>query len=47
MCIFAPDLDAIPALATERDAYWRRISEAGFLTDDEKRALLGLAINDE
>ncbi len=41
------DLDAIPALATERDAYWRRISEAGFLTDDEKRALLGLAVNDE
>ncbi|MEM8957296.1 MAG: phage portal protein [Pseudomonadota bacterium] len=37
-----PDLDQVPALATEREAQWRRISEAGFLTDGEKRALLGL-----
>lgn len=38
----APDLDAVPALAAERDAQWRRISEALFLTAAEKRALLGL-----
>ena len=37
-----PDLDQIPALSTERDAQWRRVSEASFLTDVEKRSLLGL-----
>lgn len=38
----SPDEDGLPALAEERGARWRRISEAGFLTDNEKRALLGL-----
>jgi HK97 family phage portal protein len=37
-----PDLDQIPALSVEREAQWRRVSEAAFLTDAEKRALLGL-----
>jgi HK97 family phage portal protein len=37
-----PDLDQIPALATERDQQWRRVADAGFLTEAEKRALLGL-----
>jgi HK97 family phage portal protein len=37
-----PDLDQVPALAAERDSQWRRIAEADFLTDAEKRALLGL-----
>ncbi|MGR3485931.1 MAG: phage portal protein [Paracoccaceae bacterium] len=37
-----PDLDAIPALAPEREALWRRVGGAAFLTDAEKRALLGL-----
>ncbi|SET83331.1 phage portal protein [Oceanicella actignis] len=37
-----PDMDAIPALAPEREALWRRVSAADFLTDAEKRALLGL-----
>lgn len=37
------DTDAIPALAAKRDAYWERISNADFLTDDEKRRLLGLS----
>ncbi|MBK1636165.1 phage portal protein [Rhodovulum adriaticum] len=37
-----PDLDRVPALAVEREAQWRRITAAGFLTEDEKRALLGL-----
>ena len=37
-----PDLDQVPALAAERDAQWARVSNAEFLTDAEKRALLGL-----
>jgi HK97 family phage portal protein len=37
-----PDLDQIPALATEREAAWRRVGDATFLTAAEKRALLGL-----
>jgi HK97 family phage portal protein len=36
------DADAIPALAAKRDAYWDRISKADFLSDDEKRKLLGI-----
>jgi len=39
---FVPDLDGIPALSVEREARWRRVSEAEFLSDAEKRALLGL-----
>ncbi|MFT7390067.1 MAG: HK97 family phage portal protein [Paracoccaceae bacterium] len=38
-----PDLDAIPALAEEREAQWRRVSTADFLTDEEKRRMLGLS----
>lgn len=37
-----PDLDQIPALAAEREAQWSRIAGADFLTEAEKRALLGL-----
>ena len=37
-----PDLDQVPALAAERDAQWARVTAAEFLTDAEKRALLGL-----
>ena len=37
-----PDLDAVPALSAEREALWRRVSEAEFLDDEEKRAMLGL-----
>ena len=39
-----PDLDQVPALAAERDAQWARVSGAEFLTDAEKRALLGLPV---
>lgn len=39
--VFRPDLDAVPALASEREALWRRLSTADFLDDNEKRALLG------
>lgn len=37
-----PDLDQVPALSIERDAQWKRVSEAAFLSDTEKRTLLGL-----
>ncbi|GGH46060.1 phage portal protein [Frigidibacter albus] len=37
-----PDLDQIPALAMERDQQWKRVGEAAFLSDAEKRSLLGL-----
>jgi HK97 family phage portal protein len=37
-----PDLDQIPALAAERDQQWKRVGEASFLSDAEKRVLLGL-----
>lgn len=36
-----PDLDAIPALAGEREALWARLEKATFLTTDEKRAAVG------
>ncbi len=36
------DLDRIPALAIEREAQWRRVATAEFLSDREKRRLLGL-----
>ncbi len=38
---FAPDLDAIEALADERASLWKRVSEASFLTADEKREAVG------
>ncbi len=37
-----PDLDQMPALAAEREAQWRSIGGAEFLTAAEKRQLLGL-----
>ncbi|MCM2561029.1 phage portal protein [Lutimaribacter sp. EGI FJ00015] len=37
-----PDLDQVPALAVERSELWRRVNDAAFLTDVEKRSLLGL-----
>ncbi len=40
--VLKPDLDHVPALSAERDAQWARVSRAEFLTDAEKRALLGL-----
>ena len=38
----APDQDQIAALSVEREAQWKRITAAGFLSDAEKRVLLGL-----
>ncbi|MBM6581371.1 phage portal protein [Microvirga sp. BT689] len=39
--VLEPDLDAIEALADERESLWRRVSAAAFLSDDEKRAAVG------
>ncbi len=36
------DLENVPALASEREIMWRRISESDFLTNAEKRQMLGL-----
>ncbi|MFC0283040.1 phage portal protein [Camelimonas abortus] len=40
----APDADAIEALASEREALWRKVSAATFLSDDEKRAAVGYGV---
>ena len=36
-----PDLDQVEALAPDRDALWKRVNDAAFLTVDEKRAAVG------
>ncbi len=38
-----PDLEAVTALAPERESLWARVAAADFLTEAEKRRLLGLA----
>lgn len=38
----AVDLDRVPALSEDREALWAQVSAAAFLSDDEKRAMLGL-----
>lgn len=38
----AYDLDSIPALAPRREAAWNRVKDAGFLSDEEKRRVLGV-----
>ncbi|WP_127111743.1 phage portal protein [Shimia sediminis] len=37
-----PDLDQVPALSAERDAQWTRVLNAEFLSEAEKRHMLGL-----
>ncbi|MEM7243281.1 MAG: phage portal protein [Pseudomonadota bacterium] len=37
------DQDGLPALASEREALWKRVSNADFLSDAEKREMLGLS----
>ena len=37
-----PDFDAVEALAEDRAALWERVGGAGFLTDEEKRRMLGV-----
>ena len=38
------DLDQVPALAEDREKMWSQIGGADFLSDDEKRELLGLEV---
>lgn len=46
--VLAPDLDQVSALSAERDAQWTRVAGADFLTQAEKRRLLGLpAVSEE
>ena len=35
-------LDNIPALAPRREAIWKRVNDANFLSDEEKRKILGI-----
>ncbi|HEV7334644.1 MAG TPA: phage portal protein [Bosea sp. (in: a-proteobacteria)] len=42
-----PDLDAIEALAEERESLWRRVSAAEFLSIDEKREAIGYGRREE
>ncbi|CDP52743.1 Phage portal protein [Devosia sp. DBB001] len=37
-----PDFDAVDALAEDRAAMWERVGAASFLSDEEKRGLLGV-----
>jgi phage portal protein BeeE len=39
----AVDLDRVPALAEDRERLWTQVSGAGFLSDAEKRRMLGIA----
>ncbi len=39
----AVDLDRVPALAEDRERLWAQVSAADFLSDDEKRKLLGVS----
>lgn len=39
--VLKPDTDAIEALSTEREALWKRLGDAEFLTVDEKRVSVG------
>jgi HK97 family phage portal protein len=40
--VLRADLDGVEALAEDRSALWARVTAAGFLTDDEKRKLVGV-----
>ncbi len=43
-----PNIELLDALATDRESLWKRLGEASFLTDNEKREALGyLPIDDE
>ena len=39
--LLRPNLDAIEALRVEREALWKRLEDASFLSSDEKRAVVG------
>lgn len=37
------DRDQVPALSEDRERLWKQVAEAAFLSDEEKRAILGLS----
>jgi HK97 family phage portal protein len=39
-----PDLDLVPALWADRERLWRHVGDATFLSEDEKRDMLGWAV---
>jgi HK97 family phage portal protein len=39
----AVDLDRVTALAEDRERLWRQVSAADFLSDEEKRSMVGLS----
>jgi HK97 family phage portal protein len=39
-----PDLDQVEALAPDRDALWKRVNDASFLSADEKRQAVGYGV---
>lgn len=41
-CRIEADLDAVPALAVEREALWARLNAATFLSDAERRRMAGV-----
>lgn len=43
----AIDLDRVPALAEDREKLWAQVGTAAFLSDAEKRTLLGLASQEQ
>jgi HK97 family phage portal protein len=42
-----PDLDQVEALAPDRDALWKRLNDATFLTADEKRQAVGYGVSQQ
>lgn len=38
----AVDIDRVTALSEDRERLWRQVSGADFLSDEEKRAMLGI-----
>jgi HK97 family phage portal protein len=44
--VLEPDLDAIEALADERESLWRRVGAADFISADEKREAVGYGRHD-
>jgi len=45
--VLAVDLDRVPALAEDRERLWAQVGSAAFLSEDEKRAILGLATQEK
>ena len=43
----AVDLDRVPALAEDRERLWAQVSAADFLEREEKRALLGIQVENK